>query len=243
MPQVLNKDILAKAFLSASRKIEQNQIPTRLLQGDTYFYRAFNPAAPHSLLPKPLPGGVVSKMLTFPLLRPGDGLKDRDNRFSGPSYNPNIPSAGGLYCVLQQQALVNEMMHYSGRPRDEAFLDKCVIRMRVMGAMLVADLSPHNATTKKFLQDLAVGTWDSMSDLNDCSVARGIGLAIANSPKLNGLIARTVRESERSPEERGDNLVLFTRPAGSVANVYIDTAYYFGPSGMETFPVEFAIRP
>lgn len=243
MPRVLNQNLLMKAFLSASRKIEQNQIPTQLLRGESSLFRAINPASPYSFLPKPRPGGVVSKMLTIPLLKPSDGLEERENRFSGPSYSAKIPAAGGLYCVLQQQALVNEMMHYSGRPRHEAFLGKCVIRMRVMGAMMVADLSPHNASAKKFLQDLAVGTWDSMNNPDDCSVARGVGLAIANSPKLNGLIARTVRESERSPEERGDNLVLFTRPAGAVTNVYIDSAYYFGPSGMETFPVEFAGKP
>ncbi len=182
-------------------------------------------------------------MLTLPLLIPGDGSKDYDNRFSGPSYSPNIPAAGGLYCVMEQQALVNEAMHYSTLPRGQALVGKCVIRIRLMGAMLVADLSPHNPNAKKFLQDLAVGTWDRMSDPDDCSVARGIGLAIANSPKLNGLIAQTVRESERSPEERGDNLVLFARPGSAVTNVFIDRAYFFGASGMETFPVEFTGKP
>ncbi len=53
MPKVMNKDILAKAYLAASRKIEQNQIPTQLLEGERTVFRSFNPTKPHSYLQEP----------------------------------------------------------------------------------------------------------------------------------------------------------------------------------------------
>ncbi len=239
MPTVQDKDLLAKAYESASRKIEKNQIPTLRLQSGQYVYRSFNPTSPHSYLPKPLAGHSVRKQDANQLLAPQDGIRDLNNRFSGPSYNSKIPGAAGFYCVLQQQALMNENMYYSGKPRDSALNGKCVIQLRLMAPIMVADLSPHNGGARKFLQDMAVGKWDRMNDKDDCSVARGIGLAIAHSMNLFGLIAQTVRESERSPQERGDNLVLLAAPGKSIANVYIDKAYYFTSSAVETFNVDF----
>ena len=239
MPSVLSKDLLAKAYQAARKKIEKNQIPTQLLQSGWSIYRSLNPTSPYTYLPKPPVGQNVRKQDANRLLIPPDGVRDLNNRFSGPSYHPVIPGAAGFYSVLQQQALVNENMHYSAKPGDQALTGKCVIRLRLMGAMLVADLSPHNAGARKFLQDLAVGTWDRMSDKDDCSVARGIGLAVAHSGNLAGLIAQTVRESERSALERGDNLILFATPGNAIANVYIDEAYYFTSSAVEVFPVEF----
>jgi hypothetical protein len=118
-------------------------------------------------------------------------------------------------------------------------MGKCVIRMRLMGPILVGDLSPHNPRARQFLCDLGTETWDQMVNSEDCSVARGIGLAIAQST-LRGLSVQTVRESERSPGERGDNLVLFTAPGGAISGVYIDEAYYFTSSGSrEVFQVAF----
>jgi hypothetical protein len=239
MPSVLSKDLLAKAYQAARKKIEKNQMPTQLLQPDWSIYRSFNPTSPHTYLPKPPSGQNVRKQDANRLLIPPDGVRELNNRFSGPSYHPAIPGAAGFYSVLQQQALVNENMHYFGKPGDQALTGKCVIRLRLMGSKLVADLSPHNGGARKFLQDLAIGTWDKMSDKDDCSVARGIGLAIAHSGNLAGLIAQTVRESERSTLERGDNLILFATPGNAIANVYIDEAYYFTSSGVEIFPVEF----
>jgi hypothetical protein len=242
MPSVLNKVLLAKAYQSASKKIEKNQIPTSLLQSGQAIYRSFNPISPHIHLPKPLAGQKVRKQDANQLLIPPDGIADLNNRFSGPSYDPAIPAAAGFYSVLQQQALINENMHYTRKPGDQALNGKCVIRLRLMAPMLIADLSPHNGGARKFLQDLAVGTWDRMSDKDDCSIARGIGLAIAHSRHLTGLIAQTVRESERSPLERGDNLVLFATPGKAIPNVYIDEAYYFTTSSaVEVFPVEFML--
>jgi hypothetical protein len=112
---------------------------------------------------------------------------------------------------------VNEAMHYTGNPGVWALTGKCVLKMRLMGPILVADLSPHNPRARRFLRELGAGTWDQMIDPKDCSVARGIGLAIAESGTLRGLSVQTVRESERSPEERDDNLVLFTAPGRAIS--------------------------
>jgi len=79
-----------------------------------------------------------------------------------------------------------------------------------------------------------------MVDPKDCSVARGIGLAIAKHRALRGLSVQTVRESERSAEERGDNLVFFAAPGQAISSVYIEEAYYFGKRyDPEIFPVAF----
>jgi hypothetical protein len=109
-----------------------------------------------------------------------------------------------------------------------------------MGRLSVADLSPHNPGAPRFFRELGHDTWDRANNPRDCSVARGIGLAVAHSGFLKGLCVQTVRESDRSDEERGDNLVLFA-PAGTpVGGLYIEGAYYFGKtSDPEIFPVDF----
>ncbi|MGA9981742.1 MAG: hypothetical protein WBQ08_24205 [Candidatus Sulfotelmatobacter sp.] len=238
MPTVKRYTVLAAAYAAAKKKI--GEVPTVLLLPGQTLFRSFNPSSPYSLLPKPKAGTHVSKLQANKLLIPGDGALELENRFSGPSHDAAIPAAAGLYCVLQQQALVNEAMHYTGNPGVWALTGKCVLKMRLMGSMLVADLSPHNPRARRFVRSLGADMWDQMVDPKDCSVARGIGLAIAQNPALRGLSVQTVRESERSSEERGDNLVLFTAPGRAIAGVYIEEAYYFGRTyAPEAFPVAF----
>jgi hypothetical protein len=238
VPKVLRPDALAAAYAATRRKIDD--LPTVMLQSGATIFRSFNPTSAYSLLPKPPSGGHVSKLQANKLLIPGDGAIDLNNRFSGPSYDPAIPAAAGLYCVLQQQALVNESAHYGKKARVWALSGRCVLKMRLMGSMLVADLSPHNPKSSRFLRELGRGTWDEMTDPKDCSVARGIGLAIAETATFRGLAVQTVRESERSAEERGDNLVLFASPGTAITGVYLEEAYYYGKRyDPEIFPVEF----
>lgn len=238
MPTVQRPAALAAAYAATKRKLDD--LPTVLLQAGMTLFRSFNPNSAYSLLPKPARGGHVSKAQANKLLVPGDGLIELKNRFSGPSYDPAIPATAGLYCVLQQQALVNESAHYGKKARVWALSGRCVLKMRLMGSMLVADLSPHNPRSLRFLRELGRGTWDEMTDPKDCSVARGIGLAIAEVGTFRGLAVQTVRESERSAEERGDNLVLFAAPGTAISGVYIEEAYYYGKRyDPEIFPVEF----
>lgn len=238
MPTVNRPATLAAVFAAATRKIDD--IPTVLLPADTTLFRSFNPNSPHTRLPKPAGGNHVSKLQANKLLFPGDGVLELKNRFSGPSYNTGIPAAAGLYCVLQQQAMVNEAMHYVRKVGVWALTGRCVIKIRLMGSTLVADLSPHNPRSRRFLRELGKNIWEQMVDPKDCSVARGIGLAIAQNRALRGLSVQTVRESERSPEERGDNLVFFAPPGQAIPSVYIEEAYYFGKRyDPEIFPVSF----
>jgi hypothetical protein len=109
-----------------------------------------------------------------------------------------------------------------------------------MGSVLVADLSPHNPRARRFLREMGAGAWEQMTDPDDCSVARGMGLAIAHSGFLRGLSVQTVRSSERSADERGDNLVLFSAPGQAVPGLYIEEASFFGKTSKpEVFPVAF----
>lgn len=240
MPTVNTPAALAKIYEKTTEKIRQREIPTTFIDQGQVLYRSINPQSPYTHLPKPATGGHVSKALANKLLIPGDGALDLKNRFSGPSLNPAIPPASGLYCVLQQQALVNESAHYSGKAPVWALSGRCVLRIRVMGRLLAADLSPHNPRAMRFFRELGSDTWDRVNDPRDCSVARGIGLAVAHSGFLVGMSVQTVRESDRSDEERGDNLVLFAPPGRPVAGLYIEGAYYYGKtSDPEVFPVDF----
>lgn len=240
MPIVKRPAALAAAYSAVRKKLAANDIPTLLLQSGQTLFRSINPNSSYTFLPKPAPGTHVSKAQANKLLVPGDGAKELSNRFSGPSYDGVIPPAAGLYCVLQQQALVNESMHYSGKAGAWALVGRCVVKIRLMGSMLVADLSPHNPRARRFLRELGSDMWDQMVDPEDCSVARGIGLAIAQTGILRGLSVQTVRESERSAEERGDNLVLFTSPGRLIPGMYIEEARYFEKTHTpEVFPVAF----
>jgi len=264
MPTVARPDVLKATYDAVSVLIRTREIPTRLLYAEQTIFRSF----PARFLPKPAPGGHASKAKAASALAPFDGATERHNRFSGPSYNVSIPAAGGLYCVLQQQALVNEVIFYgrkAGLPKTmavgqtiagAALADKVVVKIVLMGQMLVADLSSHNPGAVHFFRKIEqspgyldllartqysskVSLWDRMVDGDDCSVARGVGLAVANS-HLQGLSVQTVRKSGRAADERGDNLVLFGQEGHAVPGLYVDEASYFdSAAGIETFPVAF----
>lgn len=266
MPTVSRPDVLSATYAAAASLIRSHEVPTTLIAAGQTIFRS----VPIKYLPRPSPGQHLSKTIALNALMPMDGVMERNNRFSGPSYNPSIPAAGGLYCVLQQQALMNEVMHYARRagvhknPKpagltfaEAAMLDKCVLKIVLMKQALVADLSPHNPGLSSFLKKLeqaggllnllagtqyssAVSAWQRMIDSDDCSVARGIGLAVANTNFLSGLTVETVRRSGRSTEERGDNLVLFGSAGQAVPGLYVEEAYYFNANGsLDTVPVQF----
>ena len=78
-----------------------------------------------------------------------------------------------------------------------------------------------------------------MNDGDDCSVARGIGLALAQHG-FQALCAQTVRASQRSPLERGDNIIFFGRVGSMIPNLSVEEAYLFPLVGRpELYPVTF----
>jgi len=254
MPTVKRPDVLAILYQATSTLISRGVVPSTLIHSSHTIFRS----VPGQYLPKPPTGGHVSKEAASHALMPRDGTNDASNRFSGPSLNPTIPYASGLYCVMQQQALVNEVMHYAKKPGNTAFADKCVLKIRLMSSLNCVDLSPHNPGHHEFLDHLLtfpgvketvskgyapgipVDIWSEINDGEDCSVARGIGLAVAHSV-YNGLVAETVRQSERSLDEKGDNLILYGEAMKKVAKLYVDEAYFFDEAShsVEIFPVQF----
>ena len=248
MPLLKRPPVLAAIYDATSNLIERGAVPSQIIHHGHSIFRS----VPAQFLPKPAPGGSVSKQMANQSLMPRDGVSGGGNRFSGPSGSPRIPSAGGLYCVLQQQALVNEIMHYTQKPGPTAFADKCVLKIRLMSSVNCVDLSPHNPGHGRFLNDLSAapgvrqvlgGTprlWDEICDGEDCSVARGIGLAVAAS-MYHGLVAETVRRSERAFEERGDNLILFGAAMRPISVLWVEEAFFFdeGANTVEKFPVNF----
>jgi len=239
VPALKRPEVLSAVYAAAGGKIAARDIPTLFVQGGQTLYRSVNPAGTYTSMPKPNPGRHLSKFAANAAITPADGVLDLGNRFSGPS-GGSIPHASGLYCVQQQQALINESAHYSGKAHAWSLSGRCVLRIRVMGSILVADLSPHNPRALRFLRELHGASWDQMVDPNDCSVGRGIGLAIAHSGYLRGLSIQTVRESDRSIDENGDNLVLFGSPGQPIPGLYIDQAIYFGKTAVpEIFSVAF----
>src|SRR5438046_2690208 len=114
MPKVNSPAALSAAYAAVRKNIDR--IPTVLIHPGHTLFRSIDPNKPYTLLRKPAAGGHVSKLQANQLLAPADGSLELYNRFSGPSGDAKIPSIGGLYFVLQQQALVNESMHYSGKP-------------------------------------------------------------------------------------------------------------------------------
>ena len=182
-----------------------------------------------------------------------------ENRWSGASLNPNVPNSGGIYFSLQQQALVNEMRHL-------ALVNKMkypvgILQIRVNQVLKLVDLSEANPQSRDFAGRVirAAGLlpptayppfsavqWRRFFGDDDCSVPRGLGLAVAASEIYQGIIAPTVRLSERSEFERGDNLVLYA-PDGIPYPGLIAEAAFFTPGGhffgadlgMTKYPVQF----
>jgi len=270
MPTVARKDVLEAVYQATLEAIGEGGVPTvPLIAGDILFR-----AVPEIYLPRPVSGGSVSRGKAATALEPRDGgvgSEDKDkNRFTGLSYTPSIPAVAGLYCVLQQQALVNEAMHYgwkedrirnaikAGTPLASAALaNRCVIKIVLMSRFLMADLSPHNPGTEDFFRRLSsrpgvmgllaktqyaskVSFWERLVDGDDCSVARGVGLALSSVRYLNGIVVQTVRRSGRSLDEKGDNVVIFGKTGRPISGLRVDQVFYFEPTGrLQRFPLSF----
>jgi len=260
----MNAHLLRAVYDEATRLIERRQIPTELIFRTATLFRAFDQE--HATINTQ---GVFPKQSANAALLIRDQNTDT-NRFTGQSLTAGIPAFGGLYCSLQAQAIVNELSHYAranthiprsgqtGFPKVDATLrGMCIVRIRLMSSVLAADISAHNPGSGAFLDALgqsptvqaalrASGRGGQpfareISDSEDCSAARGIGLAVANTAWLKALKATTVRGSSRSPEEMGDNLIFFGGNGERGAGLWIDEAYLFPLRGAPVVcPVEFA---
>jgi hypothetical protein len=264
MPRVLSANLLRAVYAEASRLIEARKIPTELVPTTVSLYRSFDQQYATINTQRIFPRQAANAALTI-----RDQSSDV-NRFSGQSFTAGIPAYGGLYCSMQAQAIVNEVQHYArsnknvprsgktGFPHvDAALRSRCIVRIRLMSSVLAADISTHNPGRALFLEAVersptvqsalrAAGRGArtvayELNDSEDCSLARGIGLAIANAPWLRALKATTARPSDRSPDEAGDNLIVFGRNEERVGGLWVDAAYLFPLLGEPiVYPVEFA---
>lgn len=262
MPVARHHAIVKAVYEEARRRIVDRRIPTELIYPRT-LYRSFDQD-----YVKINSNGIFTKQYANQALVIRDQGLDT-NRFSGQSFDPNIPAQGGLYCSIQQQAQINELLHYArsqssiprdgktGFPRVDATLSrKCIVKIRMMSSVLAADLSPHNMDARRFVEEIGAAPavqsafriarvaqrpmWDEICDGQDCSVARGIGLAVANCSYLGALQVSTVRPSGRSAEETGDNLIFFGPNGQQVPGLWIEEAYLFPLKGdPQIYPVEF----
>lgn len=263
MPHAMHMHLLRAVYEEAIRLIHLRRVPTELIPASASLYRGFDRG--YATL---TPDGVYPKLNANAALIIRDQMAD-SNRFSGQSFTNSIPAMGGLYCSMQAQAVVNELCHYArtnnGIPRsqptgipkvDETLRGKCIVRIRTMASVLAADISPHNPGSAGFLDELgrapavqaalrAAGRGGQplaaqVNESEDCSAARGIGLAVANTPWLRALKASTVRPSDRSLEELGDNLIFFGHNGEQVPALWIDESYLFPLRGDPVIcPVEF----
>lgn len=274
MPVVKRPGVLNAVYCETLGMIRAWGLPTQLITPDITLYRAVGIE-----YMTPTTRGIFPRQYANLCLVIRDQQHD-SNRFSGSSLYAGIPSWGGLYCSLQQQALVNEVLHYKGIetrmdpatqrpepvwiPRDPStglplpdfgLNRSLIVKIRLMASALVADLSPHNPGVRQFVTELEQTEsvkhalesseslprplWEQLFDSDDCSVARGIGLAVASSGTLRGLQALTVRPSGRSVDETGDNVVWFGRNGKQVPGLWVEEAYVFPISGeMQVCPVE-----
>jgi hypothetical protein len=264
LPTVRFPALLAAVHRAALRSA--SDVPSTIFFAGTTFFRTFDQkyfvADAHRRI---LRRDHANNALRIP--------RDSDkNRFTGASHNASIDPVGGLYCSLQQQALVNEAAFYreAGRaeraaragmplpkaiPRSAVLSDRAAIKLRNLGPVIAAELSPHNVEAVRFVNgignDAGVQTamkssgrgaktmWEELNDADDCSVARGFGLALAKFG-YQALCSQTVRESERSALERGDNVVFFGIEGRLVDNLSVVEAYLFPVVGeLQVYPVEY----
>jgi hypothetical protein len=238
MAIIKSDELLAKTYKAVWDNL--NTLPTQPLLAGQTMYRAISPSSRYTLLEKPSKGVHLSKGALDKLITPPPPI-ELNARYSGSSTGASNPSssanataisgAGGIYFALQTQALINEMRHYRKRPADKVFNGRAVLKVVLMGPILVADLSPHTSGASTFLAKIGkligVDVEKKIMDPIDCSVARGIGLAVANSGKYAGLLTRTARESERSKDERGDNVVLYGSRKRPVWELRVESVEFY----------------
>ena len=241
---------LEKIYNAALGELTHPDIPTRIVAANAYIFRSVE----MDYLPGPPASGYVSRLKANLALQAYDQYKDR-NRWSGASQTPTVPSSGGIYFSLQQQALVNEIRHYGGPDADIALLNRPILKIRVNRILKLIDLTETNPEARNFasrvLQRAGLLSSESFVPLNvvqwyrffaedDCSIPRGVGLAIAASKIYDGLIVPTVRFSERSSFERGDNLVLFAPDNVPYPGLFAEEAFYFSTNTLiARYPVQF----
>lgn len=232
-----------------TRRIQDGSAPTIMLFTDSGLVRAVK--AEHlkfkntnDFNPKSVPQNLC----------PRDSGSN-DNRFSGLGPRGCTSQRGGLYTSRHTSSMIAEILHYASRRSEipivdgfpdynTSMRDRGVIQMRIVKPMLIVDLSRYASETAPFLTALehdvdvraalkhsryrGAHLQQALFDGADYSVARGIGNAVANDYRFDGLRAGTARPSDREGET-GDNVVLYGPDLQPVPSVRAEKVTFFDP--------------
>lgn len=250
MPYVTQPLMLEAVFSAVTERIKNGLMPTYLLHPRTPLFRS----VPEKYAA--LNGESLLELSSAQENLRIRNATDFGNRFSGSSYSTKIASRGALYFSESEASLVNEHFWYARDKRayrDEltgypvlhpSLVEKRILKASISAPMLVADLDVHAGHDVGFLNELQQSAeiqsvmkltrypyqslLEAMKSSTDCSVARGIGLAVATSRELFGLRVGTIRESDRSSDETGNNLVLYGMQDKFLTGLKIESVFCFG---------------
>jgi hypothetical protein len=232
MPSARNPLVFEQAFDAAAGLLASNDVPTRQigLHRDQLFRYV-----DRQYLPKPAPNKFPSPLEQAKALSPFDETNDT-NRWSGKSPVNRIPSRGGLYTVIHPHALINELRHGNAKWNpawNERKLERYVIvEIHMMQAQLFLDLSTANPRANRFWNQFFIKSklnrqiHEPRLKSEDCSIQRGIGLAVAQCLYLGGLITNTVRTSDRSEGEVGENVIFYGPNRSPIPHLVVEKITY-----------------
>jgi hypothetical protein len=232
MPSARNPIVFEQAYRAAAELVADRIVPTRQIgfQRDQLFRYV-----DRKYLPKPAPGTFASAAQQAAAISPFDEHADA-NRWSGKSPVPGIQSRGGLYAVIHPHALINELRHGNAKWNpawNEKKLDQfAIVEIQIQRSHLMMDLSPANPGGQRFWKlfwtksklDPAIHQPRLKSE--DCSIQRAIGLAAAHAPYLQGLIVQTIRTSDRSPGEVGENIIFYGPNQRPIPHLTVEKVTY-----------------
>ena len=160
MPRVHSKQLMAAVYRVVVQRGSGFNLPTTLVPANATVFHAFDQRhfavdASRRIFRR---DEAMNSIKIFP--SPGD-----TNRFSGSSMGmPGIEPSGGLYCSLQQQAIVNEVSYYvnsaaagdaakqgtappSPIPRTGVMATKPVVKIQTMAPLLAVE--PLSSQSKR----------------------------------------------------------------------------------------------
>jgi hypothetical protein len=233
-----------------SRRIEKGLEPTKVLFPGEGLVRAVAARYLINQATKTFDPDLVPANLA-----PRDAGTDA-NRFSGLGPQGKVSYRGGCYTSRHTSPMINEVLHYARKDPNvpvkgkfpdyfAAIREKGVIQARVTQPLLILDLSRYSPQTSSFLTALEhdPGVRSALThshyrggrlelalfDDIDYSVARGIGTAVANAIRLDGLQVSTARPSDRKGET-GDNVVLYGADGVPIRGVGAEKVVLFDPN-------------
>ncbi len=262
MVTIKNPNLHRAAYFTVLDIIKAGQVPTDIIHPGTRMLRTTD-----RKYIKITSEGFLALSSAAASLMIRNAYKD-ESRWSGSS-TMRGKQVGAIYLSEAEAANFNETLWYFYQSRsqnnclpkggvglaNEMMRGKMVLDVIVTHPLCVFDLSIHES----FVMDLigilqksaevkaAIPTHTTVLDIyrdpDNCDIERAIALAAADSKIFHGIRAATVRLSERSDEESGNNVILFGQQDEIAQGIAIVRAIdiFNGTSHVVEF-VPFAIR-